>query len=612
MNAPTLEADYRDRRAARALALAAAERRTQQLGNLRLFLAGLTLLLLLWPLWSRSGTPWLGLIPVAVGFLWLGRALDRAFEAQRRATVSVRYYDEALARYSSEWRKLPDHGGAFLPGAPSWALDLDLFGPASLYQLLSRAATVDGRATLAYWLQNPATTSEIEARQQAYRALAPALDLRESLAVAAGSEDGRPMDLEPLLRWAEGRTPLPYPRLLATLGVLLPATFFVTFAYYFWSGNKIPVVIAALVQLTVLYLVRNQVGSRAALLSGPERVLPRAATLLQVVENLELQGSLLASLRDRVKMPGTPAGPASRRLRGLLGLVELLDARLNPFFALTFGPALLWELNLVLRAERWQLASGDQLRGWFRAAGELEALASFAALAAERPDYGDATFLEAEATFESVALRHPLINLDQVRGNDLTLGGKGSVLLLSGSNMSGKSTLLRSVGLATVMAQAGAPVAAARLRMSRLFLASSVRVVDSLAEGTSHFYAELKRLKEITDLAQSAPGPVLYLLDEVLHGTNSRERFIGALAVIRWLSRTGAMGIVTTHDLALAKVADTLPAGLVVNRHFSDAVDGGKIIFDYVLRDGPIGSTNAIRLMRAVGLDLDYREDQAP
>ncbi|MEM7678846.1 MAG: hypothetical protein AAF449_22925 [Myxococcota bacterium] len=306
---------------------------------------------------------------------------------------------------------------------------------------------------------------------------------------------------------------------------------------------------------------------------------------------------------------------ATQQIRGLERLVELLDARLNFFFAVSLSPMLLWELNLVLRTERWRRAVGPHLRPWLQATGEVEALASLGALSHERPDYAFAEFAPGPARFEAKKLTHPLIHRDQVVGNDLTLGGQGSVLLLSGSNMSGKSTLLRSVGLAWVLARAGAPVPAERLTMSALRVATSVRIVDSLAAGTSHFYAEVKRLKHIVDAAKApvadggpnaAPAPLLYLLDEVLHGTNSRERYIGAVTVVKWLASVGAMGIVTTHDLALATLADELPAEKAVNRHLSDTVTDGKIRFDYTLRDGPVQSTNAIRLMKSVGIDLDF------
>jgi DNA mismatch repair ATPase MutS len=213
--------------------------------------------------------------------------------------------------------------------------------------------------------------------------------------------------------------------------------------------------------------------------------------------------------------------------------------------------------------------------------------------------------VEAEGRFSAVKLTHPLIDRSKAVGNDLTLGGPGSVLLLSGSNMSGKSTLLRSVGLAVVLAEAGGPVLAERLELSRFSLWTSVRVADSLAEGASHFYAELVRIKEVVDAARKEPRRILYLLDEMLHGTNSKERYVGAVLVIRWLSSQTSVGIVTTHDLALAAVSAELPAGTVTQRHFGDEVVGDQIRFDYHLREGPIQSTNALRLMRAVGIDIE-------
>ena len=352
-----------------------------------------------------------------------------------------------------------------------------------------------------------------------------------------------------------------------------------------------------------LLVTRRLTAPRAQLLSGPERVLSRYARFIEVVEGLPLDMSpRLATLRGVLFEGGESA---SMRLHRLERLVEMLNARLNMFFALTLGPALLWELNVVLRAERWRDRTGPRLRGWLDALAEMEALCSLAAFAHERPDYAFAERAEEPGVFRAEALSHPLIDRRRVVPNDLELGGPGSVLLLTGSNMSGKSTLLRSVGLAVVMAGAGGPVPARRLCISELRLASSVRIVDSLAEGTSHFFAELRRLKHIVDLSRTSGPPLLYLLDEVLHGTNSRERHIGAVSVVRWLSQSGALGIVTTHDLELARLADIVPSGRMVEAHFSDGVDGESLQFDYRLRPGPVRSTNALKLMRAVGIDVE-------
>jgi len=323
-----------------------------------------------------------------------------------------------------------------------------------------------------------------------------------------------------------------------------------------------------------------------------------------VVESDDSEPSWLAEARTTLKTPGS----ASAAIRRLVGFINLLDARLNVVFALTVGPVLLWDLNLVLRTETWRRENGARVRGWFEAVSRYEVAASWASLAYERPDYAMPELVASSGVFSAQGLAHPLIARAKVVANDVQLGGAGSVLLLSGSNMSGKSTLIRAVGLAVVMARAGGPVAARSAQLSLFELATSVRVVDSLAEGTSHFYAELKRLKHVVDRAAVAGAGLLYLLDEVLHGTNSRERYIGAVSVIRYLSETGASGIVTTHDLALAQLEDEVAAGRMRQAHLSDRVDREHIEFSYALSPGPIQSTNALRLMKAIGIDVPLVE----
>jgi hypothetical protein len=601
---------YTERRRTAQAAADAADRTADRLGNVRLALALVGLVLLLWPLASRTASPWWGLLPVAVAFFAVGVLQDRALERRRRHRAEVRYHAEGLARIDESWRDLGDTGEA--AGNPwrhtlHYADDLDLFGRASLFQLLNRAHTQRGQDTLARWLCEPATVDEATARQRAAENLAENLDFRVALAAAAASEDATSLDDQAIRRWAEVDAPIPVEGLLRVLAWLHPVALFATYLVYQLGGPGQPLAIAVLAQLSTLFFTRKVVGSRLEVLSGPERALRRAARLVEAVETARLEAEWLREVQAPLQQ-----GPASHQIRRLERLVNLLDARLNVIFALTIGPALMWDLNLVLRAERWRRTHGLRVTTWFEAVGRMEAAASMGGLAYERPEYAFPEFVSDEpGVFEAESLHHPLIDRHHVVANDLTLNGPGSVLLLSGSNMSGKSTLLRSVGLAVVLARAGGPVPARRLKLSPFELATSVRVVDSLAEGTSHFFAELKRLKHIVDEGRRLGPGLLYLLDEVLHGTNSRERYIGAVSVIRHLSQQGAVGIVTTHDLGLARVAEELPPHATRNCHFSDQVEGDDFSFDYRLREGPVRSTNALRLMRAVGIDLDFHAPEA-
>lgn len=602
---------YLKRHGARAAVRQAQERLFDRIGNARLAMAVVTVVLVLLPLTVRQSWPWWCLIPMGVAFLVLGRWHDKVSIRLRRARAAEAYYRGELDRLEERWRSLPEDGATLSPAADEereaspeglLAVDLDLFGPASLYQLLCRAVTGHGRRTLARWLLEPADLPTILQRQAAVRETAAQLESREALAVAAGGDGQTPLRDGALLEWAEKVDPLPAAALLKLLGVLMPAATITTAIVYFAGGPGLPLGLAAIAHVLTIGLIRRPVESRAAKISTPDRTLSRYADLIEAIEGAGFESEALVAQVDRLRVEGASA---SDQIRAMRRLVDLLDARLNVFFSLSLGPLLLWDLNLVLRAERWQRTVGGQLRGWFEAIGEIEALASLGAFAYGRPDYVLPTMTDEAGMFAAKALAHPLIDRDVVAANDITLGGPGSVLLLSGSNMSGKSTFLRSVGIAVVLAQAGAPVPALALTMGTMTLVTSIRVTDSLARGTSHFYAELERIRHTLDAAKASGDKLLYLLDEMLHGTNSRERYIGAASVIRWLSEHRASGIVTTHDLALAKVAGELEAGRLVNKHFGDDVDADRITFDYALKDGPVKSTNALRLMRAVGIDIE-------
>lgn len=580
-------------------------------GNLRLGLALVALVVITLPLVTREGWPWWGLVPVAILFVVLGKWQERGFERRRWLQAAARFYQDAIDRIEERWRALPDDGadlGAVHRSESVYADDLDLFGPASLFQLLNRTATRLGRRALGTWLVHPADRATIEERQAAVGELAPMLDIREALIASAAGEDTAPIDDLRLLEWAEKSPPIRGAGALAVLGIVQPSILIGTAAYVLATDAR-PVILlpVVLVQIAVVMLTRRITNDRVEVLSGPDRALSRYARLIAQIEEAPLTSALGRRLKSRLTAESEGGAPASAQIRSLHRLVDLLDARLNMFFALSVGPALMWDLNLVLRAERFRVTTGKRLRVWLEAIGDIEALASLAAFAAERQHYAMPSILEDGPTFKAERLAHPLIDQRRVVANDIALETPGTLVILSGSNMSGKSTLLRSVGINTVLAFAGAPVAARSLALTPMTLMTSVRIFDSLAGGTSHFYAELKRIKAIVDAARAPGTKVLYLLDEMLHGTNSRERYLGALSVIRWLSGQGAIGIVTTHDLALAALETELPPGRARNMHFGDEVVDGEIRFDYKLKPGTLSSTNALRLMKAVGIDVELK-----
>jgi DNA mismatch repair ATPase MutS len=321
--------------------------------------------------------------------------------------------------------------------------------------------------------------------------------------------------------------------------------------------------------------------------------------LLRRLERERFTSPLLVDLRAALDVEGLPP---SQQIARLNRLIDLLDARRNMIFSL-LASVLLWPLQFAVAIERWRQSSGPAVPRWLNAVGELEALNSLAGYSYEHPDDPFPELVDGSPCFDGEALGHPLIPAARSVRTDLLLSNERErVLIVSGSNMSGKSTLLRTVGTNTVMALAGAPVRARALRLSALNVGASIRVQDSLQAGASRFYAEITRLRQIVGLTEGAL-PVLFLLDEILHGTNSHDRRIGAEGVVRGLLERGAVGLITTHDLALARIAESL-APRAANVHFEDHLEDGKMTFDYRLRPGTVQRSNALELMRSVGLEV--------
>jgi len=282
-------------------------------------------------------------------------------------------------------------------------------------------------------------------------------------------------------------------------------------------------------------------------------------------------------------------------------LIDLLDAQRNPLFA-PIAFVLLWSTQFAFAIEAWRKRSGPFVARWLSAVGEFEALSALAGYAYEHPKDPFPELKENELCFRGEALGHPLLPETGCVRNDVSLGDELRVMIVSGSNMSGKSTLLRTVGTNAVLAMAGAPVRARRLVLSPVVVGASIRIHDSLQSGSSRFYAEITRLRKLVDLT-GKKLPLLFLVDELLHGTNSHDRRIGAEAIVKGLVDRGALGLVTTHDLALSHIADSL-APRAANVHFQDHIEDGKLVFDYRLHPGIVQKSNALELMRSIGLEV--------
>ena len=530
-------------------------------------------------------------------FLTLVVVHARVLRSKERAERAVRFYESGLARLDDRWVGDGDPGERFVDDEHLYSRDLDLFGRGSLFELLSAARTRRGQDVLARFLQAPASVPEIRLRQEAVRELTPALDLREALAVAGG-DVGASVNPETLATWGKAPAVLEG-RWIPVAASLL--SFFAVGSIALYAADLIgPLLVEVALALALAFAgaLRSRVRRVIREVEEPARELLLLTETLALVERHPVSAPRLVAISERL---GQGSRAPSVEIARLRRFVDFLDGRRNPLVAPVLA-ILLWATQLAYAIEAWRSKHGKHVDDWLEALGELEALSSFGRLAYERPDDVFPEILEGPAAFRAVGLGHPLLARDRLVRNDFVLDDALRLLIVSGSNMSGKSTLLRTAGVSTVLALAGAPVRAVRLSLSPLAASASIRIQDSLQAGVSRFYAEITRLRHIVDLT-TGPLPVLFLLDEVLQGTNSHDRRVGAEAVVRGLLDRGALGLITTHDLALAQIADAV-APRAANVHFEDHIEDGVIRFDYRLRPGVVQKSNAIALMRAVGLEV--------
>ncbi len=509
--------------------------------------------------------------------------------------------DEA-ARLKRQYLR-PETGELFANPTHYYAGDLDVFGKHSLFRLLNRTHTYEGQKRLAGWLSAPSGPDAVRLRQEAAAELNPQIEWRQRVEALAYVEEtvGRSPDV--LVNWATADVS-PLPAYLNIIRFLFPV---ITLGIFIaWLLGYVPGVIV-LLALAVHGMVLSQTAGRAKELSEQTFEISAALRafreLFKEAEQVKGNTIRLRAIRETLT---TDRMGASDAIGQLSRLTEGLNYRRNPYFALLFGIATLWDIHYLFRLERWRQHHGATIGRWFEALGELEALNSLSGFAYAHPSYATPDITDEQLLLDITSAVHPLLPPERSVANSLKLEGSGKTMLITGSNMSGKSTFLRTVGANVVLALAGAVVSAERFWCSPVRVFTSMRTQDSLEESTSSFYAELKRLQTLIGLSKQAgkqPIPVLYFLDEILKGTNSADRHRGAEALIRQLHQTTASGFVSTHDLELGQLTDA--DGFVRNYHFQSDLHNSELQFDYKLRDGICQSFNASQLMQAIGIEMD-------
>lgn len=616
--AEEIQADYVHRRRAYATRITDLRKTFRRLSHGRglTFLAGLACFCMAYQqpaistLWISLGV--VGMV-IFVGLAIYQDTIQRRLERTRLLDQTVR---AQLARLARDWKHVPQANVEVPRAHREVARDLDLFGRASLFQWVNQACTPQGRATLRDWLLEPATADEIVLRQGAARELAACQVIREELILRGRMLASSLTGPDAFVRWAEEASFLRRRGWLLQLARSTPFVFCIAICGLGLDWLPLMTALTLIVSMLLVNLLASvvytgqihDIFNRISTRSGE---LQHYRTLFELVAALPTGAARLQTIRHCAVEENRGAVHQLARLRHIMWLAGLRHAGLLSILYVVLQLTVLWDVHVVWLLERWQQRNGGFVRGWFDALGELEAISSIACVAHDNPSWSFPEFLrEGPPSIVARQVGHPLLTNESRVCNDVRLGPPGSVLLVTGSNMSGKSTLLRAIGINVILAEAGAPVCAASMKLTSMTVTTSMRIQDSLENGISFFMAELQRLKAIVDQAthysKRSDRTLLFLLDEILQGTNSVERHMAVVRVLTHLMEARAMGAVSTHDLDLASCAELAECCQIV--HFRETLhdspqEGLIMDFDYKLRDGLATTTNALKLLKLVGLD---------
>jgi hypothetical protein len=572
------------------------QQRERSTGYTQLALAALVVLWLLLRLRQFQTVDLLLLIPVGA-FVGLAVLHGRLIRSVNVCSRTMKFYEQGLRRLDGTWAGGGVTGERFLEPSHPCARDLDLFGRASVFELLCTARTHAGEETLAGWLLVPAPPEDIRARQAAAVELGQLLNFRERLAIL-GEDLQLGVRPKELAAWGEAEADFPSGIIRIVAPILAVAWVMSVVAWQLWGAPDLLVVATTVVNLTVSYRFRRRLSEAAHAAEEAGQDLKLLSQVLTAFEREPFTSPRLVELQTRLRQPGILPSQAIVRLNRR---VEFLESAHN-LFVRVFDFVVFYRLQFVLAVESWRRRYGRSLRMWIQTVGELEALAALGGYTYEHPEDVFPQFTAQAPCFAAEGLAHPLLPRERAVHNTVRLDHDLQLIIVSGPNMAGKSTFLRSIGVNAVLAQCGAPVRAVNLTLSPLAITASICVLDSLEGGISRFYAEINRLKLIMDLT-GGPAPVLFLLDELLSGTNSHDRLIGTRSFVTRLVERGAVGLVSTHDLALTAIPEEI-GSRAVNCHFEDHLEQGKLAFDYKLYPGIVQTSNALALMRSIGLEV--------
>ena len=586
-----------------------------QLSTFRLVAFVVSIVLIIFLANERLLAPLFFVIPIClVSFGLLINRYNRLFREKQHAVFLKEINETELLRLENRLEKLPG-GQSFVSRDHAYASDFDVFGSHSLFQLINRTTTESGRQLLAEWFSEPALKSVIMERQGAIKEIAPKFDWRQDLQAAGMRYENSKSDYNKLLDWIEkpaellGRESKNW-LTSVVMAILSTASvgYFVYGLIYFLEVFSIKFAVPLVITLIVNSRILKRVNSvTEAIIDNTQRnvqVLDGYHTLISQIEKEKFDSEYLKRIQSTFNANGYSAATEINHLRKILELFQNRGTKKsigkNDFYTI-FNHLWLLDIHGILRTEKWKAKNSGSLRYWASAVSEFEVLSSLAGFAFSNPSYSFPEIKDDPYIIDFTQIGHPLIAVEKRICNDFNLSGRGEIAMITGSNMAGKSTFLRTVGLNLVLALMGAPCCASAARVSHMKIFTSMRTQDNLEEGISSFYAELKRIEQLLKLIESGES-IFFLLDEMFKGTNSQDRYKGGASLIKQLSELNAFGIISTHDLELANLTANNLA--VENFSFNSEITDDEIRFNYTLTKGICTDFNASELMKRSGIKI--------
>jgi hypothetical protein len=540
-----------------------------------------------------------GAIIISVSlFLYLVKIhAERSDESDFSSGMSTINLNEAVAM-TGDWSAF-DAGEEWIDPSHEFSNDIDLFGKDSLFQYLNRTFTGYGRSVLAGWLSSPFTLSgRIEERQEAVKELSELLEWRQQFIAHGIDKSLEKSDIESLLSWLNKNEFIFSSQIRRILIFVLPAFTVVSFVMMIAGLLPYPVFVSFfLLNLLLTGIGLRETNAIHGLLSKKYEFLSSFYRLLNHFEGQKFSSEVLSGIRS-----GLAGGSSSAaiRIKKLSGVIRSFDSRLNIFAGLFLNGLILWDFHCIRVLEKWKKRSASDLPGWLESCGEIEAFCSLAGYTYNNQLFTWPTPAVDGTIINTVQMGHPLLEEEKRVCNDFSIPAPGEIVIITGANMAGKSTFLRTVAVNFILAMNGAPVCAAEMRFSPVKLFTSMRTTDSLSHSESYFYAELKRLKSLKEKLKEESG-IFFILDEILKGTNSADKSTGSRLFLKKLTELGATGMIATHDTSLGEMEKEHP-GIISNKCFEIEIDGDRISFDYTLREGITTRMNAALLMKEMGI----------